>query len=568
MSNDIEEQPMRAPPTRRNTVVFRALPVYEPSTPSTTCRKRMRLFFNDPNSSVGARAYTFLSILMIVSAATTMCVETLPYFYDKPSGFFIAESVFIGFFSSELILRLLSTTNVKVFCTDLLNIIDFVVILPFYIELIVDTQVIDLRMLRIIRIIRVFRLFKISRYLSGMRTIAKVANESRSVVGFILLVLLMACVFFGSITFLGERLDSVFNESTQQWIRGGNTSVSFVDNLPEGVVSIRAHISPFQSVLDGIWWAASTITIVGYGDVTPLSVVGKISAVLCMLTGVALVGMVSAVFGMNFMDLSQKDAEARELKKKMKAEQANITVAHVLDVIHQVDETLPGTFPPNMGRLLLWDDKCRSRMSRLFEESERLQCGDDDRAAFLIEGFKRIAVDMGTKRVSFSKERRVSLFVPPTLHAETSSLSRTVSILDMQRNSVSRTVLAGLKENNVLKQKHMKDMSAKRSQSNASLPSNPPSKPPSPKSRSLPLLTKGLDRTSVVQILEHGEQVPVRGNGVMEPQEFKPSVVSQSKLMMKAMIDQVEIQSVDTHDDKTQSDDDDDDDSSLPGADC
>ena len=148
-----------------------------------------------------------------------------------------------------------------------LQIIDFIAIAPFYLSFLFA---IDLRLLRILRL---FRLLKLARYSPAMQAMVVVfANEKRSLFGALLL---MICLLLFASTFM------YFAEHVAQ---------------PE-------H---FGSVPAAMWWAISTLTTVGYGDVTPVTMFGKILAGFVMLLGLGMFALPIGIIATGFAQETQR----------------------------------------------------------------------------------------------------------------------------------------------------------------------------------------------------------------------------------------------------------------------
>ena len=128
-----------------------------------------------------------------------------------------------------------------------LALIDLLAILPFYLPFVIT---IDLRVLRMLRIIRLFRIFKINRYTDAFTSITKVLinkkNELLSSIFVVLILMIVASVL---------------------------------------MYSIENRVQPevFRNAFDALWWALATLTTVGYGDIYPVTVLGKILSAIIAL---------------------------------------------------------------------------------------------------------------------------------------------------------------------------------------------------------------------------------------------------------------------------------------------
>jgi len=196
--------------------------------PNNAFQRAVWTLLENPESSLAARIIAILSISVIVLSIATFCLETLPELkrYHRvnvndssvvgttddvgllPSGarevddrvrtnepFFIIETVCIVWFTSEFALRFAACPDHIVFFKNLMNIIDLVAIVPYYVTLgavLVDAEqsaggsshAMSLAILRVVRLVRVFRIFKLSRHSKGLQILGQTIRASmRELVG-------------------------------------------------------------------------------------------------------------------------------------------------------------------------------------------------------------------------------------------------------------------------------------------------------------------------------------------------------------------------------------------------
>lgn len=145
-------------------------------------------------------------------------------------------------------------------------IIDLLAILPFYVPL---TLRIDLRVLRILRLTRILRVLKLGRYSKSLALIGRVLKRSKAD---------LAVTLF--ITFLLLLLAS--------------SLMYFVEN--------PAQPDKFPNIIASAWWTIITLTTVGYGDVYPITVIGKILGGIIALLGIGLVALPTGIISSGFME--------------------------------------------------------------------------------------------------------------------------------------------------------------------------------------------------------------------------------------------------------------------------
>jgi len=155
--------------------------------------------------------------------------------------------------------------------------IDLFAILPFYLPMFMP---VDLRFLRILRLTRLLRVFKLNRYSESMNMLGRVLKREKDQ--------LLVTVF---ITFLLLLLASVLMYNFEH------------DVQPDA----------FPNILAAFWWAIATLTTVGYGDVYPVSAIGKMLSGLIALLGIGLVALPTGILSSGFMaELEERNRSRTE----------------------------------------------------------------------------------------------------------------------------------------------------------------------------------------------------------------------------------------------------------------
>ena len=163
-----------------------------------------------------------------------------------------------------------------------MNIVDFLAIAPFYVELMLvgSPSGSSSAILRILRLIRVFRVFKVSRYLPWVGVFTAALAASVQPLLMLVFVLAIAVVVFSSAIYYAER--------------GEYDTVRKVFAYPTG------EVSPFQSIPDSMWWAIVTMTTVGYGDMVPITPAGRFIASIAALSGILVLAIPITIISTNF----------------------------------------------------------------------------------------------------------------------------------------------------------------------------------------------------------------------------------------------------------------------------
>lgn len=244
-------------------------------TGNTLRAKTYLLLENETNNNFATKAVTFFLIFLIVANVTAVILESEATINQRfATQFYWFEVVSLSIFCIEYLLRVwccvesikyqhMPTYKARVrYIMTPIAVIDLIAILPFIIALFFT---IDLRSLRLLRVLR---LLKLTHYFKGFNIfITVIAKEFKSLVA--------AMIVIQVLIIIAASLMHIIEGHTQ----------------PE-------H---FGSILESIWWAVVTMTTVGYGDVVPISPLGKLVSTFIMLIGIGLValpaGMLAARFG-------------------------------------------------------------------------------------------------------------------------------------------------------------------------------------------------------------------------------------------------------------------------------
>lgn len=225
-----------------------------------------------------SRTFDILLIAVISLNVLAIVLESNVSLEQRYSSLFSAfELLSVAIFSVEYIARVWSsvdcpdaagkmprTVRIRYMLTPM-ALIDLIAILPFYLSYIFP---LDLRMLRIIRL---FRVFKLTRYHSAMQSLLSVLRQEASA---------LFAAFF--VMFLLMLLAA------------------------SGIYLIEHNVQPvaFGSIPEAMWWALATLTTVGYGDVVPITALGKVFGGVIIFVGVGMValptGIIASGFANNF----------------------------------------------------------------------------------------------------------------------------------------------------------------------------------------------------------------------------------------------------------------------------
>lgn len=210
------------------------------------------------NDNTSSRVFAFFIQALILLSVITFSVETLPDL--EPDTRFllrIFETFSVVVFSIEYILRIYVSDKKLKFIFSFYGIIDLLSILPFYVALGVD-----LRSLRALRFLRLFRILKLVRYNRAMNHFnAAIKSAKEEILLFIMVTLIL--MYFSAV------------------------GIYYFEN--------EAQPEHFSSIFDSLWWAIITLTTVGYGDVYPITVGGKVFTFFILMIGLGIVAIPTGI---------------------------------------------------------------------------------------------------------------------------------------------------------------------------------------------------------------------------------------------------------------------------------
>ncbi len=223
-------------------------------------KEKLRLLIDD-NSTPQGKIFDYSIQFLIIASLIAFAVETLPDNNVATVNALYSFEVFcVVIFTMEYLLRIYIAKNPWRYIFSFYGFIDLFAILPFYL-----TKAFDLRALRAFRIFRIFRALKLIRYNRAMQRIhiaARLVKEE------IVLFLIITGIF----TYLTS------------------CGIYFFEN--------EAQPEVFSSIFHSLWWAIVTLTTVGYGDVYPITLGGKVFTFFVLIIGVGVVtvpaGLVSS----------------------------------------------------------------------------------------------------------------------------------------------------------------------------------------------------------------------------------------------------------------------------------
>ena len=206
------------------------------------------------------KAFDVILLTLIILSVMVVTLESVSAIRASYNDLFLeAEWVFTVLFSMEYLLRIYSSPKPVKYITSFYGVIDLLAILPTYLGLFFD-QSAFLLTFRALRLLRMFRVFKLGRYLKEAAILVRALQMS----------LHKIVVFFGVVLTLVLILGTI-------------------------LYMVEGEENGFTSIPQSIYWAIVTITTVGYGDIAPATVMGKILASIAMLTGYSIIAVPTGI---------------------------------------------------------------------------------------------------------------------------------------------------------------------------------------------------------------------------------------------------------------------------------
>ncbi|XP_017532908.3 voltage-gated potassium channel regulatory subunit KCNG1 [Manis javanica] len=294
------------------------------------CMRRLRDMVERPHSGLPGKVFACLSVLFVTVTAVNLSISTLPSLREEEEqgqcsqmchNIFLVESVCVGWFSLEFLLRFIQAPSKFTFLRSPLTLIDMVAILPYYITLLVDGAAAGRRkpgasnnyldkvglVLRVLRALRILYVMRLARHSLGLQTLGLTARRCTREFGLLLLFLCVAIALFAPLLYVIE------NEMADS---------------PE-----------FTSIPACYWWAVITMTTVGYGDMVPRSTPGQVVALSSILSGILLMAFpvtsIFHTFSRSYLELKQEQERVtfRRAQFLIKTKSQLSSMSHDSDIL-------------------------------------------------------------------------------------------------------------------------------------------------------------------------------------------------------------------------------------------
>lgn len=224
-----------------------------------------------------SRGYDIVSCLVLLVNITVTILYTFEEVKARcGQALLLMEAVTVAFFAVDYVLRVWTAPEInpgssafratRKYVFSLTGLVDLLSFLPYYLPVFFPAGT---AVFRIFRVVRIFRLFQINAYYSALNVITEVLNSKKQQ--------LLSSVFIILVLMVASSLCMYSLENAAQ---------------PE----------VFSNAFSGIWWAASTLLTVGYGDIYPITIAGKIISIFITFLGVGMVAIPTGIISAGFVD--------------------------------------------------------------------------------------------------------------------------------------------------------------------------------------------------------------------------------------------------------------------------
>lgn len=228
------------------------------------------------NESISSKGFEIFIIGLILISVVGVFITTFPISdtFLRVLGYF--ELIAIIIFTIEYLLRIwtadmlfseLSPVKARFrYLFSSMAIIDFIAILPFYLPMILPFNLLSIR---VVRLARLLRLFKLNRYSLALASIGKIFKQKSNEICVSLFCVILLLIISSLLIFHVEH---------------------------------EAQPDKFKNAFSGLWWAVATLTTVGYGDIYPVTIAGKIFGACIAILGIGMVAIPTGILSAGFIE--------------------------------------------------------------------------------------------------------------------------------------------------------------------------------------------------------------------------------------------------------------------------
>ena len=238
-------------------------------------RKRIQTVVFGTDTPAGRAFDIVLLIAILLSVIVVMLESVARIREDHGPTLRLIEWIFTFVFTVEYVLRLISSPRPLRYALSFFGAVDLLSVAPTYLSFFFEGAH-SLLVIRILRLLRVFRILKLAHYLGEAATLKRALRASRAKITVFLLTVVTVVVVAGAAMYL-----------------------------------VEGEANGFTSIPKGMYWAIVTMTTVGYGDLSPRTVLGQTLASLLMIFGYGIIAVPTGIVSVELAHAVRQNAMRR-----------------------------------------------------------------------------------------------------------------------------------------------------------------------------------------------------------------------------------------------------------------
>ncbi len=217
------------------------------------------------HDTAAGRLFDVVLLTLILLSVLTVLLESVRSIREQYGTYFrVAEWTFTSLFTIEYVARLVSARNAKHYATSFFGVVDLLSIAPIYLSFVFGATH-SFTVVRSLRLLRVFRILKLTEYIGEAAVLRVALQESIRKITVFLFAVLAVVIIVGALMF-----------------------------------EIEGEANGFTSIPTAMYWAIVTVTTVGYGDISPKTVIGRILASMLMIVGYGIIAVPTGIVTFEF----------------------------------------------------------------------------------------------------------------------------------------------------------------------------------------------------------------------------------------------------------------------------
>ena len=235
---------------------------------------------------IASKIFDLTILFFILLSVSSVFIATFDLSRDMKRILMWIEIVSVIIFTVEYLLRIWTADLLYPGCGYFralvkyifspMALIDLLAILPFYLPMFLPMNLIGIRAIRLVRLLRIF---KMNRYFEALNSIGDVfRRKSREIVSSLFFVMILLVV--ASLLIYHAEHD--------------------------------AQPQQFRNAFSGLWWAVATLTTVGYGDIYPITPLGRFLGAVIAILGIGMVAVPTSILSAGFMEILEQDEEKQK----------------------------------------------------------------------------------------------------------------------------------------------------------------------------------------------------------------------------------------------------------------